>query len=134
MCWGLAHAYQAAIDTTINLVTDPAATPSPVTDPTATPTPMMDPAAAPVPAPAAAPSPVAGSEKRAVAVQVAPVEKVKKWYRDSGRLERRESSAKSRYRDNDDAGPSGILEEEDEDAEKSTVTTRNLYERELRGV
>ena len=54
-CWGLAHAYRAAIDTAINLVTDPAATPSPVTDPTATVTPTVDPAATPVPAPAAAP-------------------------------------------------------------------------------
>ena len=61
VCWGLAHAYRAAADTTTNLVTDPAATPSPVTDPMATPTPTMDPAAAP--APAAVPAPVAGSEK-----------------------------------------------------------------------
>uniref|UniRef100_A0A8B9W4C7 Uncharacterized protein n=1 Tax=Anas zonorhyncha TaxID=75864 RepID=A0A8B9W4C7_9AVES len=57
-CWGLAHAYRAAIDTAINLVTDPAATPSPVTDPTATVTPTVDSAAAPDPVPAAAPDPV----------------------------------------------------------------------------
>ncbi|XP_068521309.1 uncharacterized protein [Anas acuta] len=57
-CWGLAHAYRAAIDTAINLVTDPAATPSPVTDPTATMTPTVDSAAAPAPAPAATPDPV----------------------------------------------------------------------------
>ena len=71
-----------------------------------------------IPAPVA--GPVAGSEKRAVAVQVAPVDKVKKWYRDSGRLERRESSARSRYRE-DEAGPSEV--QEDEDVEKSTVIT-----------
>ena len=42
-CWGLACAYRAAIDATINLVTDPAATPTSA----ATPTPTMDPVAPP---------------------------------------------------------------------------------------
>ena len=86
-----------------------------------------------IPTPVA--DPVAGSEKRAVAVQVAPVDKVKKWYRDSGRLERRKSSAKSGCGE-DGAGPSSVQEDEDEDedVEKSTVTTRTLYQRELRDV
>uniref|UniRef100_A0A8B9SPQ6 Uncharacterized protein n=1 Tax=Anas platyrhynchos TaxID=8839 RepID=A0A8B9SPQ6_ANAPL len=134
----------------------PAAAPAPA--PTAAPVPAPATAAAPAPAPvattapvpatapapAAAPAPVAVSEKRAVAVQAAPVEKVKIWYRNSSRLERRESSAnpgkasaKTKYRDDeddDDAGPSRIQEEEDEDAERATVTTRSLNERELRDV
>uniref|UniRef100_A0A8C3GK49 Uncharacterized protein n=1 Tax=Cairina moschata TaxID=8855 RepID=A0A8C3GK49_CAIMO len=63
-CWGLAYDYRAAIDVAINLVTDPAATPSPVIgpmatpNPAATPTPTMDPAA--TPAPEATPTPVMG--------------------------------------------------------------------------
>ncbi|XP_071888411.1 uncharacterized protein [Anas platyrhynchos] len=73
-CWGLAHAYRAAIDTAINLVTDPAATPSPVTDPTATVTPTVDSAAAPDPVPAAAPDPVpAGTPVPAPAATPDPV-------------------------------------------------------------
>lgn len=86
-----------------------------------------------IPTPVA--DPVAGSEKRAVEVQVAPVEKVKKWYRNSGCLERRQSSAKSGGGE-DGAGPSNVQEDEDEDedAEKSTVTTRTLYQHELRDV
>uniref|UniRef100_A0A8B9VF07 Uncharacterized protein n=1 Tax=Anas zonorhyncha TaxID=75864 RepID=A0A8B9VF07_9AVES len=129
-------------------VSAPAATPVPVPATAPAPAPAPVAATAPVPAtapaPAAAPAPVAVSEKRAVAVQAAPVEKVKIWYRNSSRLERRESSAnpgkasaKTKYRDDeddDDAGPSRIQEEEDEDAEKATVTTRSLNERELRDV
>ncbi|XP_066843069.1 uncharacterized protein [Anser cygnoides] len=53
----------------------------------------------------------------------------------SGRLERRQSSAKSGHSE-DEAGPSKVqeTEDEDEDVEKSTVTTRTLYQRELRDV
>ena len=151
MCWGLAYAYRAAIDATINLVTDPAASPAPaaVPAPAAIPAPAVAPAPAAssaivsgpavVPAPVAGPAfiptpvagPVAGSEKQTLAVQVAPVTKVKRWYRDSDHLHRRETPVKTKY-GKDETGPSE--EQEDEDVKKSSVTARDLYQRELRDV
>lgn len=113
----MGYAYRDAFNANIiTPVTDPVATSTPETGPVATANPKTGPKAEP--------------GKQTVPVSVAPVTKMKKWFRESDHLEHRKTPAKTRYGE-DEAGPSEEREDEDEDVAKTTVTTRNLYQREL---